>query len=112
MDLVESVVILLLIALCWFWWDSLMAKEQAGKFALRACEGAKVQLLDQTVALKKIGMKRKPNGHIGLLRSYGFEFSSTGVERRKGLVVVLGRVQQYFSMDLAESRTITVDENS
>ena len=109
MDFFDSVAFLVLICLCWFWWDSLIAREKAGKLALRACEDAQVQLLDQTVALKKLWLKRKPNGHIALLRFYAFEFSSTGVERRKGLVVLLGSVQQYFSMDLPESRTFTVD---
>lgn len=109
MNFFDSVAILILLGLCWFWWDSLMASEKAGKLASQACNDAQVQLLDQTVALKKIWFKRKPNGHLGLLRYYAFEFSSTGVERRKGLVVLLGRVQQYFSMDLPESRTITMD---
>ena len=111
MNFIDSAIIVLFIGLCWFWWNGLKVRERAIRFALRACEGAQVQLLDHTVALKKIWFGRKPNGHIALLRFYEFEFSSTGVERRKGLVVVLGMAQQYFSMDLPQSRTITVDRD-
>lgn len=111
MDFIDSAAILLLIGLGWIWWDSLRVRERVITLALQACQGAQVQLLDHTVALKKIWFGRKRSGHVALLRSYEFEFSSTGTERRKGLIVVLGMVQQYFSMDLPQSRTITVDRD-
>lgn len=112
MDFIDSAAILLLIGLVWFWWDSLKVREQATKLASRACQDAQVQLLDHTVALKKVWLGRKRSGHVALLRSYEFEFSSTGTERRRGLVVVLGMTQQYFSMDLPQSRTITMDREA
>ena len=111
MNFTDGAAIVLFIGLGWFWWDGLKVRERAIKFALQACEGTQVQLLDHTVALKKISLARKPNGHIALLRFYEFEFSSTGTERRKGLVVVLGMAQQYFSMDLPQNRTITMDRD-
>ena len=111
MDFIDASAALLFLGLGWFWWDSLKVREQAIKLALQACQGAQMQLLDHTVALKKIWFGRKRSGRIALLRSYEFEFSSTGTDRRKGLVVVLGMVQQYFSMDLPQSRTITVDRD-
>ncbi len=111
MDFTDTAALLLFIGLCWFWWDSLKVRERAIKLASHACQGAQVQLLDSTVTLKKIRFARKPNSHIALLRFYEFEFSSTGTERRKGLVVVLGMAQQYFSMDLPQSRTITMERD-
>lgn len=111
MNFIDGTAVLLFLGLGWFWWDSLKVREQAIKLALQACHGAQVQLLDHTVALKKIWFGRKRSGRIALLRSYEFEFSSMGTERRKGMVVVLGMVQQYFSMDLPQSRTITMDRD-
>ncbi len=112
MDFINGTAALFFLGLGWFWWDSLKVREQAIKLALHACQDAQVQLLDHTVALKKIWLGRNRRGRVALLRFYEFEFSSTGTERRKGRVVVLGMVQQYFSMDLPQSRTITMDQDA
>lgn len=111
MSFIDGVAALLFAGLCWFWWDSLKVRERAIRLALRACEDAKMQLLDHTVALKKIWLGRRPNGRIALLRFYEFEFSSTGDERHKGLIVVLGMAQQYVTMNLPQNRTITMDQD-
>lgn len=93
----------------WFWWDGLKVREHAQRIAVAACRDAGMQFLDGTVALKKIGVARDGYGRLRPLRSYGFEFSGTGTERRSGLVTLLGLRRQTLYMDLPDGPTIVDD---
>ena len=64
----------------WIWRGSLRAREAAISACHRACGAEGVQLLDQTVALKRL----RPiisRGRLRVHRVYGFEFSRTGTDR-------------------------------
>jgi len=78
-------------ALVWFWIDTMAARETAEVAGKRACREAGVQFLDDTVAFAGLGFGRDGWGHLKLRRTYRFEFSDTGDNRLKGLVVMLGR---------------------
>lgn len=79
--------------IAWGWYSGTVAKEAAVKAARRLCERNGQQLLDETVALLGMRPQRTHNGRLGLLRRYGFEFSSEGDERRMGwLLLLAGRV--------------------
>ncbi len=86
-------------ALYWFWGDSLRSRERALEICARACLGAGVQLLDHTVVVWKLGLGRGPGGQVCIKRCYLFEFSTDGLERRKGRVVFLGAAVEYLSME-------------
>ena len=75
----------------WFWLDSLRARDIALDGARRACEAEGVQLLDWTVAMRKIRLGRDDEGRRGFQRTYEFEFSDTGNNRIGGSITVLGR---------------------
>lgn len=60
-------------------------------FAREACLAEGLLFLDDTVAIASLGYARDDSGHIKLKRSYTFEFSDTGNNRRTGSVVMLGR---------------------
>lgn len=77
--------------LAWFWADSLRAREQALHVCRRACDKIDAQLLDETVALRRLGIARNPQGHAVWRRSYNFEYSLDGVQRLRGSVVLRGR---------------------
>jgi len=47
-------------------------------------------LLDDTVAIANLKLKRDDDGHVKLQRAYDFEYSDTGNNRLKGSVVLLG----------------------
>jgi len=79
------------LALIWFWWDSGGTREIALRVAKKACEELGVQLLDDTVSVRKIRLKRTNAGPMGLARIYGFEFTATGAERHIGYVAMLGK---------------------
>ena len=73
-----------------FWWDSFKARDAGIQAARIACESEGLQLLDDTVALGKVWPARSEEGQLLLQRIYGFEYSDTGDNRRRGSVVVLG----------------------
>ncbi len=74
----------------WGWYSSARVKEVAVRVARRACERNRQQLLDETVALKRIRLQRDRSGRIRFLRHYGFEFSGDGEQRFRGEIALLG----------------------
>ncbi len=88
----------LLGAIVWLWVDSLRAREHAMVTCRRSCEAHGLQLLDGTVALDGLTLKRCQDGRVRIQRRYRFEFTRDGVVRDTGAIVMLGdRVQ---SLDL------------
>jgi hypothetical protein len=86
----EAAAIALIVAGLAFWIDSLQARERALAAGRRACERYGVQLLDETVAFARLRLARDEAGRIRLKRTYSFEFSDTGDNRRQGAIVMLG----------------------
>ena len=90
MDLSELFALVLIAAGVWLWLDSLKAREAAVAFARRACHAENMLLLDDTVAIRSLRWGRDAEGRLQLRRTYGFEYSDTGDNRRNGSVVMLG----------------------
>jgi len=86
----ESITLFLLAALVWLWFDSMRARERALAAGKRACERYDLMFLDETVECIRLGVARDDSGHMALRRTYGFEFSDTGNNRRSGSIVMLG----------------------
>jgi hypothetical protein len=80
-----------LLALIWFWLDSMRAREAAIVVVRRACTRNDVQLLDETVVLVKLRPGRDASGRVGWRRRFQFEFSNEGDNRSHGEVELLGR---------------------
>jgi hypothetical protein len=72
------------------WADSLRARERAVAAGREACRRYGVQLLDDTVAFVRLRLARDDEGRLRLRRTYAFEFSETGDNRRHGAIVMLG----------------------
>lgn len=94
-------VILVLLLLGWFWLDSLRAREIAFGICRAACEHREIQLLDQTVALRRLRLAWGREG-IRLRRVYRFEFSEEGVGRRGGYLVLRGITLEGLSFGLPD----------
>lgn len=90
--LAEILLLALMLALAWLWWDSMQAREAAVAAARAACEAEGLQFLDDTVGIASIRPARNAEGHLRLQRAYDFEFSDTGDNRIRGSVVTLGRL--------------------
>src|SRR5688572_28797840 len=99
---IEWIVVLLLVALGWFWLASLKVRDAAMKAARVACESESLLLLDDTVAIRAIKTARDEEGHLRLQRTYDFEYSDTGDNRRKGSVVMLGTQVVVFNVGTRE----------
>ncbi len=79
-----------LLGAIWLWWSSAQTRETAIRLARRACKECQVQLLDETVTLGKLALRRNSRGHINIARWYNFEFSTSGDNRRTGVIQLLG----------------------
>ena len=86
----EAAAIIAIVAGVLFWIDSLRARERALAAGRSACERYGVQLLDETVAFAGLRIARDDAGRVRLRRTYTFEFSDTGNNRRHGAIVMLG----------------------
>ena len=86
----EALALLVLLAGSAFWIDSLRARERALAAGRGACERYGVQLLDETVAFASLRLARDEEGHLRIRRTYSFEFTDTGDNRRSGAIVMLG----------------------
>jgi Protein of unknown function (DUF3301) len=83
-------VLLLIAMLTWFWYDTMRARERAVRAGKQRCEQEGLQLLDETVALCALRLRRNGSGRLALRRVYAFEFSDNGNNRRAGSVTLLG----------------------
>lgn len=84
----EFVLILLLGLIGWFWYSSVRTREIAVLGVKMRCESRGLLLLDQTVSLSKIRLRRDPGGQMRFEREYQFEFSSNGDDRYGGRVTL------------------------
>lgn len=86
----EAAAILLILAGALLWADSLRAREHAVQAGRSACKRYDLQLLDDTVSFARLRLGRDEEGQLKIARTYTFEFSDTGNNRRHGAIVMLG----------------------
>lgn len=80
----------LLITAGMVWWHGQGVKAQALKQVKLYCDKNNLQLLDESLVLRKVWLARNQRGAIALRRTYFFEFTSTGEYRYRGTVTLLG----------------------
>jgi hypothetical protein len=90
MDSLDILGLLLIATLAWLWLDSLKSREIAVSEARTACNSEGLLLLDDTVAIQRLGMGRDGESGLRIRRVYSFEYSSTGNDRWTGNLVMLG----------------------
>ena len=103
----EFIAIIVLVGAGWFWLGSLKTREIALLICRNACLRANVQLLDETVALKRLDLARDQTGRVHLRRRYQFEYSEQGLERRQGEIILLGNQLLSIRGDWIESQATT-----
>jgi len=86
----EGAAIVLVVAGLLLWVDSLRARERAVRAGRDACERYGLQFLDDTVSFARIRLARDEEGQLKIARTYTFEFSDTGNNRRRGAIQILG----------------------
>ena len=95
----EAVAIILIVAGALLWADSLRARERAVCAGRSACERYQVQFLDDTVAFARMRLARDEEGQLRISRTYTFEFTETGNNRRQGAIVMVGGEVQDLHME-------------
>ncbi len=95
----ETAAIVLLVAGTFLWLDSLRARERALRAGRAACERQDLQFLDDTVSFTRVRLARDTEGQLRIARTYSFEFSDTGNNRRHGAIVMLGGDLQDLQME-------------
>jgi hypothetical protein len=86
----EGFAIVVIVAGIFLWLDSLRARERAVQAGRAACERNALQFLDDTVLFTRLRLSRDDEGQLKIARTYTFEFSDTGNNRRHGAIVMLG----------------------
>lgn len=95
----ELLALALVLAGAYLWVDSLRAREHAVAAGRAACARYGVQLLDETVSFTRLRLARDDEGRIRLRRTYVFEFSETGDNRRQGAIVMLGARLEHLQLE-------------
>ena len=86
----------------YLWQSALKAREQARAISHALCAQARVQLLDQTVALQRLGIARGADGWLHLRRRYRFELSIDGLDRHQGTLELLDGMLLSHSMPISD----------
>ncbi len=108
----ESLLILFgLACVAWFWMDALRAREITLAACNRVCNDLNVQLLDQTISVRRFTVARDALGRPRLCRWYGFEFSTRGDDRHAGVAILRGGVLAYVHVEHPDG-AIIIDEDT
>jgi hypothetical protein len=86
----EILALLALAVAGWLFYEALRAREAAIRVTRDACKLHGLQLLDDTVQGVRLRLARDGEGVVRVRRSFVFDFSEDGVNRRAGSVVMLG----------------------
>ena len=86
----EVLGLLFVVALGWFWLNSIKARDAAMIACRRACAAEGLQFLDDTVSTARVRPERDDDGVLRLRRVYSFEYSDSGNDRHPGSIVLLG----------------------
>jgi Protein of unknown function (DUF3301) len=72
----------------WLVWDTMKARETANEAMRAACERSGYLFLDDTVSLVSVRLVRDDEGRVRLSRTYTFQYSDTGHNRRNGSITL------------------------
>ena len=91
--------IVVLLAAIVIWYTALAARELANEAAKETCTQLGAQMLEGTVAFRRLRPVRGHDGRFELERTYLFEYTVDGVTRRQGFVIVAGRVVESVGLE-------------
>jgi hypothetical protein len=95
----EAVALAVLALGGWYWADALRSRERAVAAGRQVCQREGVQFLDDTVVMTKVAPARNADGRLAFRRTYRFEFSDTGNNRREGTIVVAAGLVESLDME-------------
>lgn len=89
-DLRHAGLLILAVAAGFWLWRTLGLRDRALALVRQHCRQADVQLLDESIYLNDLRVKRGGWMRLTLARRYGFEFTVTGERRYQGYVELHG----------------------
>jgi len=102
----EILLILLIFAGIWYWWDTQQCNEIALAVCRQKCMRTHLQLLDATVTRQRSWLRRGNGGSLQICRLYSFEYTDTQAldydQRQHGYIVLIGK--QVVETNLADER--------
>ena len=98
--------LLLVFLVILLWYETFKIREFVLLKCRQTCQESGLQLLDQTIALATLSLKRTPDGLVNIYRCYGFEYSTNGTDRLRGYVDLLGRKIVSVRLEDAEGKTV------
>ncbi len=84
----QLLLLLIVAGLVWYWQAGMNCRDIATATARSTCAREGLQLLDGTVSLRKIRPFYSGGRQLGLLRTFGFEYSEDGFYRLSGCIVL------------------------
>lgn len=102
-----NIVILLLVLLIWLWFETFRAQEAVKAMSKKICSEYDLQLLDDTVTLIGMRLKRNDRGKWSWQRTYSFEFSDNGNNRKPGIIVIRGLTLEMLELPDSINRIIS-----
>jgi hypothetical protein len=91
--------LIFLIAIILYWRNALRVKDRAFLAARKHCLEMEVQLLDESIYLRRFWLKRNEQGRLLFWRAFYFEFTVTGADRYFGRVLMLGNYIQEIQLE-------------
>jgi len=105
----DLLLIILILAGIWYWWDTQQSNEIALFVCKKKCETAGLQLLDASVSRQRAWLRRGPNGYVQICRLYSFEYSddqsSDYGQRQHGYIVLIGKQVVETNLPYEETET-------
>ncbi|WP_370979792.1 DUF3301 domain-containing protein [Agaribacterium sp. ZY112] len=98
MTIHDLIIIFIIAMLAYLVWLHLEVSNLARAAATKRCKESDLVLLDQSVILNSISLKKSKFSLFAVERKYHFEFSSIGDTRYRGEVVFLGRRLQFVGL--------------
>lgn len=99
MTLWQTLLVVCIVLGGWLLFEALRAREAAIRITKEACRQHGLQLLDDTVHGVRLRFVRDGEGVVRLRRTFLFDFSEDGVNRRSGKVVMLGATVESLQLE-------------
>ncbi len=100
----DIITLIVLFGVILVWYDSMKARERTLSMARQGCQEMSVQLLDDTVSLSYMGLKRDASGRLRIRRVYEFRYLDSMQVIQNGTIMLLGERPESFLMETDRSR--------
>ncbi len=102
----EQMILLFTGLVLWWWFNSFRTQEVAKIVGKNCCLQYGLQLLDDTVVLVRVRIKRNNRGQWGWQRTYYFDFSDSGNNRKSGMIIMWATQLEMLDLPGYEERLI------